>query len=488
MNPHLTFLASAVVLAASAAVYGQAPAPPPAAPAKPGAGLANDWLRAQSETFAAFDFGGQFRPRFEHKEHFAIPGEPGAVDFREKGVPTGNTYWLFRTRFHLGYTPVEWVSVYAEGRDSLSVNDRREPEPENDRIDLHQAHVTLGNAKAFPLTAKVGRQELSYGDERVVGAFDWNNIGRVFDAAKVRYQNDTLWVDAFVGRVVVPVDEVFNVANDYDWFSGVYASTRALCPKQETQFYLLARNVGAGSPAAVDNPLIGLATPRDIYTVGARFKSLPGELKGWDYTVEAAGQFGRFKESAAGAALDHEAFAVSAGGGYTFKECPMTPRIALEYNFGSGDSDPADGRHETFENLFPTNHKFYGYMDFFSWQNLHNPRLSVSLKPAPGWTLSVDYHLFWLADTADYFYAASGAPRRGAVPGSGTGYDRNPGYDSHVGSEIDFVATYAPKPWLSAQAGYGHFFVGDYVRRSLSAPTHGASDADWVYFQAVFQF
>ena len=62
---------------------------------------------------------------------------------------------------------------------------------------MHQAYLVLGNAKQFPISAKVGRQELSYGDERLVGAFDWNNIGRVFDAAKLRYENDTLWVDAF---------------------------------------------------------------------------------------------------------------------------------------------------------------------------------------------------------------------------------------------------------------------------------------------------
>ena len=489
-TPALARAAGTLVFAAAAAQAQTVPGPAATAPApaRPSAGLANDWLREQSEAFSVIDLGGQFRPRFEHKEHFAIAGTPGSMDFRADGVPTGNSYGLFRTKLHLGYTPADWMTVFAEGRDSFSVNDRREPEPETDRIDLHQGYLALGNAKAFPVTAKLGRQELNYGDERLVGAFDWNNLGRVFDAAKLRFQNDSVWVDAFVGRLVVPVDGEFNVANDYDFFSGVYASTRALCPKQEAQVYFLARNVGAGSTAAVDDPLIGLATPRDIYTVGVRLKSLPGELNGWDYALEAAGQFGRFSESASGPDLDQEAFAATAGGGYTIKACPMSPRVALEYNFSSGDSDPTDGTHGTFENLFPTNHKFYGYMDFFSWQNLHNPRLTLSAKPAKGLTLSLDCQVFWLADTADYFYGASGAPRRGATPGSGAGYDRNPGYDNHVGSELDFVATYAPRPWLSAQAGYGHFFVGEYVRQSLSAPGYGASDADWVYAQLLFNF
>lgn len=471
-------------LSLAAALHAQSP---PATP-PPSAGLVNDWLRQQTKDFEPFDLGGQFRSRFEHREHFARPGTPGAVDFRADNVPTGNTYWLFRTKVHLGYSPVDWLRVYAEGRDSFSENDRRNPAPENDRADLHQAYVTLGGGKDFPLAVQIGRQELQYGDERLIGSFDWNNIGRVFDATRARYQIASWNVDAFVGRVVVPVDEVFNVANDYDWFSGVYASTRALCPKQETQFYFLARNTGLGSPNAVEDPLVGLPSPRDIYTLGARFKSLPGELNGWDYTIELAGQLGRFKESASGPSLDHAAFALTAGTGYTVPTCPMNTRLGLEYNFASGDSDPSDHEHETFDNLFPTNHKFYGYMDLAAWQNLHNPRFTLSLKPLKFLTVTLDYHLFWLADTADYFYTASGAPRRGALPGSGTGYDRNPGYNNFVGSELDVVVTYAPKPWLNAQVGYGHFFAGDYVRQSLSAPGYGSSDADWVYTQLTFNF
>lgn len=95
--------------------------------------------------------------------------------------------------------------------------------------------MRIGDAKTFPLTAKVGRQESSYGDERLVGDFDWSNLGRVFDAAKLRYETADLRVDAFSGRVVIPRDDTFNTVNDYDWFSGIYASTKTLIPRQETQ-------------------------------------------------------------------------------------------------------------------------------------------------------------------------------------------------------------------------------------------------------------
>jgi hypothetical protein len=483
----LAFLGSAALHAQTTTVAATSP------PVTPSAGLLNDWVRERQPESKDWDLGGQFRTRFEHKERFAVPGVPGAFDFRDEGGEPANTYWLFRTKIHLGYSPTPGFTAYVEGRDSFTLNDERQPDLESDRFDVHQAWVRLGNPQEFPLSLKVGRQELIYGDERVIGAFDWNNIGRVFDAVKVRFDHEKFWVDAFTGRVVLADDHELNLPNDYDWFSGLYASARALIPVQETQLYVLARNTGLRSPAANAGgaPQPGGPPARDIYTVGLRVKSLPGKLGPWDYSAELAGQLGRFRETAglqAGKNLDHRAFAVHAGGGYAMKHWWGAPRLGVEYNFGSGDDNAADGDHATFENLFPTNHKFYGYMDFVSWQNIHNPRASLSLKPDPKLTVTADYHLFWLADTQDNSYTVAGARRGGAAPTAGAGYGINAGNDSYVGSELDLIATYAIKPHTIAQLGYGHFFVGDYVRQSLSAHGFGSTDADFVYVQLVFNF
>jgi hypothetical protein len=474
-NP-MPLLAPLFATACAVALQAQTPSStkPPAS-----AGRLNDYLREQYSGFERWDLGGEVRVRFESKSGFAVPGRgAGAVDFSR--TTPDNTYWLLREKLHLGWQPCDWFAVFAEGRDSSSLSDARRPEPEEDSIDLHQGWVRLGNPAAFPLSLKVGRQELVYGDERLIGAFDWNNIGRVFDAAKLRFENQTLWVDAFTGRVVLADDNNFNVANDYDWFSGLYASTRSLAPKLETQLYLLARNTSVQSPAATTgSPQAGGPSARDIYTAGVRLKSLPGQFGPWDFEAEAAGQLGDFGVAGTGR-LDHRAFAAHAGGGYTWQKAWASPRLGLEYDFASGDSDPTDGDHTTFENLFPTNHKFYGYMDFVSWQNVHHGRLALSAKPHARLTLAVDYHLFWLAETADFFYQVNGAPRTVG------GYGLRPANDSFVGSEVDVVATYAVPKFGALQAGYGHFFRGDYLKQTLAAT--GSQDADWVYVQAVFRF
>jgi hypothetical protein len=461
-------------LAAVASAQSTTPVPRAAS-----AGLLNDFLRDQHSAFTNWDIGGQVRGRFEAKSGFAVPGTAGAADF-SRATPD-NHYWLLREKVHVGWRPASWLSVFGEGRDSSSWNDDRTPEPEEDSIDLHQAFLALGNPREFPLAAKVGRQELRYGDERLVGAFDWNNLGRVFDAAKLRFENDTLWADAFAGRVVLANDGEFNVANDYDWFSGVYASSQKLVPKQETQLYFLARNTDPQSPTATaGSPQAGGPTARDIYTAGLRVKSLPGQFGGWDYGAELAGQFGDFYDSSRTRGLDHQAFAAHAAGGYSWKDAWGTPRLGLEYNFASGDGDSADDDHGTFENLFPTNHKFYGFMDFVSWQNIHNVRLTSAIQPVKNLTVSLDYHLFWLADTSDYFYSVSGAPRNTG------GYGIRPSNDHFAGSELDLIATYQVRNFGVAQLGYGHFFRGDYVKGSLAAT--GSKDADWFYAQLTFNF
>src|SRR5262249_11609243 len=148
--------------------WGEEKAPPdgvatPKAPptAAPSAGVGNDWLREQSSSFEPWDLGGALRARLEYKEYLFTPGQPGQVDFRKEVNEPENTYLLLRARVHVGYNS-EWVSVFAEGQESSSTGDNRNPNLESDLFDFRQGFILLGDPEKFPLVAKIGRQEMIY--------------------------------------------------------------------------------------------------------------------------------------------------------------------------------------------------------------------------------------------------------------------------------------------------------------------------------------
>lgn len=503
MNPfHLTprvlglGVACLSALTVAPRTHAQYTPPPPPAPFP---GFLNEYLRKDDPYMNAWDIGGSARVRYELKDGNGIAGVPGSVDFRQNGPDNHNAYFLERLRLRASYTD-KWFSVFAEARSSLAQGDERvafagPPRyegdgPEADSIDLHQAYVTLGNHKEFPVSLKIGRQEMIYADERFIGAFAWNNIGRVFDAAKVRWQNEWFAADLFTSRLVIPEDHVFNVSNDYELFSGLYATTTKI-PKHTLDFFVLARNATPQSPLAEPRPQVGQAGARDVYSVGMHLKSKPGELGPWDYAVDAVGQFGNFRDVRAGAPterLEHRAYAFIAQGGYTFTDVPTTPRLGLEYALASGDSDPTDGTHGTFDNLYPTNHKFYGYADFVSLQNVHDVRAILQAKPTKRSSVAIEGHAFWLADTSDNFYNVAGAPRGGVTATNGAGYGINPANDSFVGTEIDLIAGYALTRYAQLEAGYAHFFTGDYINESLAGAAFGSRDANYFYAQVTLNF
>ena len=102
------------------------------------------------------------------------------------------------------------------------------------------------------------------------------------------------------------------------------------------------------------------------FTLGGRVKKALSN--GIDFELDTAGQWGNFN--------DKDVRAMMAVGilGYTMKSLKWQPRLAFEFDYASGDSNPGDGELNTFDNLYPTNHPFYGYMDFISLQNLNDYR------------------------------------------------------------------------------------------------------------------
>ena len=491
MKSTITTLSSgALILAALDHAHAQYTPPPPPAPFN---GFINQYLSSISGYTNHWDIGGADRERYVAYEGYAIAGKAGSVDFRDHGVNVDNQYLLSRIRLHAGYHD-DWWGAYVEGQSSWATSDHRAAYadvpaiagttktlgygPESDQLDLHQGFVTVGNQKEFPLTLKVGRQEMSYGEERLIGAFDWNNIGRAFDEAKLRWADTWGSVDAFTGMPVVPREGQFDMPNNQDWLSGVYATLTPI-PKTILEGYFLARNASRSAVSTFSDPEFPQPTARDVYTIGGRLKSKPGELWNFDYTLEGAYQFGDFAPTATAARENQSAFMFVSELGYTFADLWAKPRLGAEFDYASGSD--GNGTHGTFDMLYPTPHKFLGSMDLFSLQNLQDLGANITLKPAKRLTVTVLGNAYWLADTHDYLYNAAGAPRTTA------GYSNHSTYNPFVGTEVTVIAGYAVTKFALVEAGYGHFFSGDYVDQS-QAINGGSRDANFAYIQTSLKF
>ncbi len=429
--------------------------------------------------------------------------------------PRDDGWILSRFRLGLMVKPTDWLKVYAQTQDTREWFSSRGNVPGvngvegGDSFDLRQAYVELGNVKQFPLTLTVGRQVLDYGDRRLVGDSRWGNFGLTFDAVKLHYENRRFWVDAFVARPVQFRNGTFDDSDSADNFFGIYGGTDIL-GFQTTELYFLYRDKADAqpdlSPANAKNPDGTYRGPAQrIATVGTRWKSKKDALHGFDYSAELACQFGDLWTSDRSTKrLNHHAFALALTGGYTWENLAWKPRLGLEYDYASGDKNSKDGSSQSFQNLFPSNHQQYGFIDIFDWRNLHDARVSFSAKLHKNLELTLDYHAFWLAESTDYWYGGNSGNstlrtttpsttkttsttskgvttvKKVTTPGKDV---RTIGASNFAGHEIDLTANWKVNKHLSFLVGYSHFFAGAYLRQ-----TGSASDANFGYVQATLSF
>jgi alginate export protein len=361
-----------------------------------------------------------------------------------------DAYALNRLRFGITLQPQQSWRAVVQLQDARVFLNQQAPRraPFQDVIDARLAYVDIGSSAPTGLSLRAGRQELVFGDQRLIGNADWLNTGRTFDAVRASWRRERWSLDTFAGFSVSVRPDRFNRPEPGSLLSGVDVMLPALVPAFRVEAYFFGRR--APNQAIETGPAAVLHSG----TTGLRWRSAfhsPIDTGG-----EMAGQFG----SAGGDAV--RAWAGHWDIGYRVTESGWQPRLTSEYNYASGDHDPHDGRRGTFDQLYPTGHDKHGLADQVGWRNVHDVREGVELRVTPRWQTRARYTSWWLASTADALYDAAGA-----IVARST----SPAVPRHVGQELDVQATFTGPHRMNVAAGYAHIFPGAF----LDAVTAGRS-------------
>ncbi len=392
--------------------------------------------------------GGNYRNRLEGPIGIGFTG-------------TNDFYLLSRLRLRVLIQPKPWLSFHGEVQDARIFFNHHiaNGNPYEDSFTVWEAYPQLGSSTEGWGDILAGRQVLLFGDERVIGPSNWLNVGRTFNVARVDLHHPGYKVSVFASSVVPGSNtDLHNALPDNSMY-GIYGVLQNVVPKANLEPYVLWRVAQAnpGLPEEVGHGHL------DEVTIGLHWKgTLPADF---DYDEEFDGQQGSLGR------YSIDAWAGYASLGKTFRKAPALPRTFLEFNYASGTKNPAGSEWNTFDQLYPSNHDKYGFVDLNGRRNLVQYRVGIEEVPAKKWRLKQQFEGFWLATANDNFYNGAGAIAVAAHPGA------NP----RLGNELDLVAEYTLNRGLNFGFGYGCFFVGPFL-------TTATAGHDYQYPYAYFQY
>ncbi len=329
-----------------------------------------------------------------------------------------------------------------------------------DVADLQQAfadvriddHATSGPAY---VVLRGGRFEMTYGSGRLVATRQAPNIPFKFDGGQLIATRGGAKVYAFVTRPARERKTQFDDEAPGQLFWGVYATTPPLIPKAVLRadlYYLGLRDDHASYATGMG------AESRQ--TLGVR---LFGRDAGFDYDVEPVLQIGTF------GTRDILAWTLASAQGYTMEGLPWSPRLGLQADVASGDTEARGGGHfGTFNPLF-FKAGYFNDASLIRPSNIMDVHPTVQVHPRRSVLLTVGSDILWRYTTKDGIYGPGGNLE---LPAGG-----GPRY---VATSADVSAQWAIGRHLVWILSYSHFFTGRYVRAAKGG------DVDYVGSWASF--
>ena len=336
------------------------------------------------------EVGGQVRYR----------GNVDARDFDKDSDP--GYFSEMRTRVNVKAVPQDNLILFIQIQDSRIAGSNSGGLSNDTNLGLHQGYFRWGMGKEWFFQA--GRFTMSFGDQRLVGAVEWHNVGRSWDGARLFAENERWRLDLFA----VKLTESFSPSPDHDEDNdrNFHGLTFKLKDMKLDGFVYYDRDAAADpSNTHPEDPNLSEVKKRfNRFTMGAY--TARSFAESWDYIFNGAFQVGRdkrwFSDDPSNPQLERQLFKTIAAwmlafeGGYTFSGAHKH-HLAILVDYASGDDDPSNDSIKSFNNLYYTGHKFRGYMDYFLSSNV-NGLLDLALryraKITTKWLVKADLHHF----------------------------------------------------------------------------------------------
>jgi hypothetical protein len=323
---------------------------------------------------------------------------------------------------------------------------------------------------ARPSFLRLGRQVVTWGEGRLLGAADWAPAGRSLDALRGHLVVGDGEVEVLAASLSDPTANALegNLLQAYGELFGLRGGW-ALDPLFRAEAYVLARLAQESPREALEGSVHG-----QTYTGALRFH---GDGRGWTWGVEGALQLGRADALPAGrAAADRFAWAAAGHVAYTFPHAVLLPTVRLGGSYASGDDGGSVYR--AFDPLLPDVHAWHGAMDVFAWSNEAEASARVAVAPWTDAIASVEYRYARLAQPGGAWRTDT-LVTVGAAPGNTR---------ADLGHEVDGRLTWSPWVPIDLAAGYSIFVLGDGARAILAtAPAGAPSLAHFAYAQAALR-
>jgi hypothetical protein len=407
------------------------------------------FIRLGEGTESYISFGGEVRARNE-----------GFINNPLFGISPlkSDNYLLHRTLAHADlYINDHFRSFFQLGYHDVYSKSGAVTSTERDKLDLQQGFVEVkfSMGENENLFARIGRQEMPLGSQRLVSVRDGPNIRLSFDAARITYVQGDYNLTGFIAHPVAVKQDMFDDVSDYTQdFWGVYGTLPIASGLKADLYYLGLDRKGARFAQGIEH--------EKRHSIGTR---IFGASSGFDYNFEGVYQFGSFGQG------DINAWTVASDTGYSLKNLPYQPRLGLKLNIASGDRNKNDQDLNTFNALFPRG-SYFTENALIGPANFIDAQPNITLKPRDDVTLNFGADILWRENTNDAIYRQ---PNIAIAGTAGRG-------DKYTGTQGFVVSTWQVDPHLSVTATYVHFAVGDAIE------SVGGGDSDYIGSWISYRF